>query len=50
LLFIWTGNTLDHDVQRFMDSGATDVYGKPFDMARFTRDMRAWTEQQKDKK
>jgi CheY-like chemotaxis protein len=40
-IFGVTGNTLDQDVKRFMNSGATDVYGKPFDMARFTSDMRA---------
>ena len=35
------GNTLDMDVQRFMTSGATGVYGKPFEMARFVADMRS---------
>ena len=26
-------------MQRFMNSGATDVYFKPFDMVKFTADM-----------
>ena len=38
-IFGVTGNTLDMDVQRFMDSGTTDVYFKPFDMDKFTIDM-----------
>ena len=39
-IFGVTGNTLDTDIQRFMDSGATDVYFKPFDMDKFTADMK----------
>ena len=35
-----TGNTLDTDIQRFIASGATDVYFKPFDMDKFTADMK----------
>ena len=38
-----TGNTLDMDIQRFMDSGATDVYSKPFDTAIFAHDMKELT-------
>ena len=40
-IFGVTGNTLDTDIQRFMDSGATNVYFKPFDMDKFTADMNA---------
>ena len=41
-IFGVTGNTLHQDVQRFMESGATDVYFKPFDMDKFTTDMEEW--------
>ena len=38
-IFGVTGNTLDADIRRFMDCGATDVYIKPFDMGKFTAAM-----------
>ena len=34
-----TGNTLDMDVKRFLDMGANEVFGKPFDMGRFVEVM-----------
>jgi hypothetical protein len=39
-IFGVTGNTLDMDVERFMTSGATGVYGKPFDSRKFMEDMK----------
>ena len=38
-IFGLTGNTLDTDIHRFMESGTTNVYSKPFDMDKFTADM-----------
>ena len=38
-LTLHAGNTLERDVDRFRSSGATDVYGKPFELTRFTADM-----------
>ncbi len=40
-IFGVTGNTLDMDVQRFTDAGANEVFGKPFDLARFKSCMAA---------
>ncbi len=40
-IFGVTGNTLDMDVRRFTDAGANEVFGKPFDLARFKSCMAA---------
>ena len=42
-IFGVTGNTLDMDVKRFIDCGATNVFSKPFDTIRFIESMRERT-------
>ena len=39
-IFGCTGNTHDADVDRFIQAGATDVFGKPFDIERFHECMK----------